>query len=312
MGLEDRAERELATVRRIGPLPEIKFVSAGELLRTPKPTDWLIRKILQSDSMNTIIGAPGSFKSNLAIDMAASVATGIDWHGRPTKQGAVFIIAGEGHNGLAKRLKAWSIVRGVDLESAPLFVSMGAVGLVEPLTAAAVSEEVERLAAQTKQHPVLVIVDTLARNFGPGDENSASDMSRFILNLDVHIRQRFKCSVTIVHHTGVMDSTRARGSSALFAAVDAEMICQRDGQERTLTLKCRKQKDGPEFEPILFEARIVELPWPGDDKLPKRPSPFLRQVRTLLSERRAPRSSDATSARRTTNCSRCTKNTGND
>jgi len=34
--------------------------------------------------------------------------------------------------------------------------------------------------ALTGSSPVLVVIDTVARNFGPGDENSTKDMSTFI------------------------------------------------------------------------------------------------------------------------------------
>ncbi|WP_439560713.1 AAA family ATPase [Roseinatronobacter sp.] len=53
---------------------------------------------------------PSSGKSFLAVGIALSVATGTPFHGRDTKQGAVFFIAGEGRNGLARRFAAWGMV----------------------------------------------------------------------------------------------------------------------------------------------------------------------------------------------------------
>ena len=247
-------------------IPEITFKSAGELLDKPAPTEWLVRNILERGCLYTLIGAPSSFKSGIAIDIAASVACGIAWHGNATRQGAVFYIAGEGHPGIKRRLKAWQIVKGDQLAPAPLYVSTGAASLIEPLNAASVSTVVQRIADRCKAKPEFVVIDTLARNFGAADENSAADMSRFITNIDTHIRQYFDCSVMIVHHSGVVDTSRARGSSSLKAAVDTEIIAERT--DRTVTLRCTKNKDAAEFEPMTFESRIVELPWLDEDGKP--------------------------------------------
>jgi len=272
--LEHRAELDGAAPiihlpRNREPLrvPVVRFVPASDLIATPQPINWLVRKIVVEGSMMLLIGAPASFKSSVALDIAASIATGAAWHGRPTNPGAVFFLAGEGNHGIARRLKAWTIYRDANLATAPLFVSTGSVGLIDPLNAAAVAEEVQRLIDQTGHVPRLVVIDTLARNFGPGDENSASDMGKFVSNLDLHLREGFKCAVLVVHHSGVMDASRARGSSALRAAVDTEIICDR--VDRTVTLRCAKMKDAQEFEPLAFEARVVELPWNGDDGEPE-------------------------------------------
>lgn len=267
--LESLAERQLPRVAdydrdRIVPL--VKFIAASDLVAQPRPLQWQIRGVFLRNTTIALIGAPATFKSFGAVDMAACIATGIDWHGRPTSKGAVFYLAGEGNAGIARRLKAWEIVHG-SLDGAPLFVSSGGIGLLDPLNAEAVAVEVERLAAAQNASPALVVVDTLARNFGDGDENSSADMGRFIQNLDRHIREPFGCTVKLVHHTGLADGARARGSSALRAAVDTEIIFERVGQ--TVTMRCTKAKDSPEFEPMAFEARSVELPWQADDGNPE-------------------------------------------
>lgn len=248
-------------------VPIVRFAPAEDLLEKPMPLQWLIRGVLLAGATVTMIGAPGTFKSNIALDVAASIAVGLPWHEHATKRGAVFFLAGEGNHGLARRLKAWTIVQGRSLEGVPLFVSAGGVGLIDPMNAAAVSAEVQRIAAEVRTDPVLVVIDTLARCFGPGDENSTADMSKFIASIDIHLRQHFGCAVLIVHHSGVMDNGRGRGSSALRAAVDTEIVCERT--DRTVTLRCTKSKDAPEFEPMALEARTVELPWNDDEGEPE-------------------------------------------
>ncbi|MBS4163217.1 hypothetical protein PRO82_000515 [Candidatus Protochlamydia amoebophila] len=50
--------------------------------------------------------------------------------------------------------------------------------------------------------PALIVIDTLARNFGGGDENKTQDMNKFIFSIDMYIRLPFSCCVLIVYHTG--------------------------------------------------------------------------------------------------------------
>ncbi|TXI80661.1 MAG: hypothetical protein E6Q39_02265, partial [Crocinitomicaceae bacterium] len=88
--------------------PEIKppknngfgLVHISDLLSDIRPTDWLIHGFFESDSMSLLFGDPAAGKSFVAIDLAACIATGKDWHGHKTKQGAVIYIAGEGMNGI--------------------------------------------------------------------------------------------------------------------------------------------------------------------------------------------------------------------
>lgn len=86
-----------------------EFVSAGELTATPTPVAYLIDGLIEAESFCLLFGQPSAGKSFVSISMAAAIATGRDWLGRGTQQGAVFYLAGEGHAGLARRLKAWEV-----------------------------------------------------------------------------------------------------------------------------------------------------------------------------------------------------------
>ena len=85
---------------------------------------------------------------------------------------------------------------------------------MDPVSAARVAQAVEALAADHGT-PKLIIVDTLARNLGNGDENSNADIGMFINNIDIHLRSRFGAAVLIVHHTGHLEKDRSRGASSL-------------------------------------------------------------------------------------------------
>lgn len=240
------------------------FTRVGDILQHLKPIDWLVRGYLEADSLALLFGDPGCGKSFVAIDLACAIATGSGWHGKAATQGAVFYIAGEGQNGLARRFKAWEILNGCNLAKAPLFVSHRPATLYDAESAAAVSQAVQALAAASGQTPRLIVIDTLARNFGGADENSTPDMNAFVANLDAHMKNPFHACVLIVHHTGHADKTRARGAMALKGALDAEYQLERD-EDGLIRWNTTKMKDAEHPEPLSFRLERVALPFLDED-----------------------------------------------
>ena len=238
------------------------FMPVGELVANIRPVAWLVRGYVEADSLALVYGEPGHGKSFLAIDLAASIATGTPWHGAETKPGAVFYIAGEGLNGLSRRFKAWETTRGASLAGVPLYVSQRAAPLDDNASAAEVLRVVDDLAAEAGQAPALIVVDTLARCFG-GDENSATDIGAFVTNLDA-LRHRWQATVLVVHHSGKDASRGARGSTALRGAVDAEYRVTKD-PAGTVTLESGKMKDADTPDRRAFRLAPVELPLVDDD-----------------------------------------------
>jgi hypothetical protein len=111
--------------------------------------------------------------------------------------------------------------------------------------------------------PDLVIVDTLARNFGSGDENSTKDMNAFVESLDL-IRAA-AVAVTVIHHTGKDAGRGERGSTALRGAADTVILAAQD--DTGLGLKCDKMKDGQPFTPyvVKFVPQIVGTDSEGEE-----------------------------------------------
>jgi len=232
-----------------------RFVAAGEL--PIKPVAWLIHRYLEKDTLAVMFGPPGKGKSFIALDLSCCIATDTAFHGLPVTQGAVFYIAGEGHNGIARRLSAWAGLNGVSLCGAPLYISEGPTDLASALNAAKVAEAVQALADKTGEHPALIVIDTLARNFG-GDENSATDVGQFVRHVDIHLRHTWKATTLIVHHSGKDSERGARGSSALKGAADAEYEVSRHDEDQLIRLTARKMKDADEPAPLAFE--LVNVP----------------------------------------------------
>lgn len=231
------------------------FVQACDM--QVKPLAWLVRDYIEEDTLAVMYGSPGMGKSFLALDISCCIATGIPFHGHDVKQGGVFYIAGEGHNGIARRLKAWTQHHGIPDMPAELFVSEAPTDLVNDVNVWRVAEAIRQRVNATGVVPRLIVIDTMARNFF-GDENSAADVGRFVSNVD-SIRRPWGATVLIVHHSGKDNSKGARGSSALKGAVDAEYEVSRPGGGKQIELTAHKMKDAESPPKLSFEMIIVPL-----------------------------------------------------
>lgn len=219
---------------------------------------YVVKGYLEEDSFNLIFGEPGCGKSFVSIGIACCVATGTPWHGHEVEKGLVVYIAGEGHNGLARRFKAWEIANGVSLKGAPIYKSQRASQLYDLAAAMDVAEAVNAVADAEGQPVRMVIIDTVARNMG-GDENSTQDMNQFIEHIDALLRHPHKAAVVLVHHSSKASPGQARGSTALRGALDAEYQVEMDGASKMIKLENRKMKDGEIPSPKQFNIKKVGL-----------------------------------------------------
>lgn len=231
-----------------------ELVQAGKI--EMKPIQWLIQDLVERDSLVLLFGDPGCGKSFFAIAVALCVATGSQFYGRDVKRGPVIYVAGEGHNGLKRRMMAWSLANKVGHDDAPLFVSMMPAALTDADMVKEIQAAIKMVSAEHGS-PVLIVIDTLARNFGPGDENSTQDMSKFIQAAD-DLRTISQATVLIVHHNGHGDKGRARGAMALKGALDAEYRLDKD-EAGTIRMEATKMKDAKYPEPCAFQLRSVPL-----------------------------------------------------
>jgi len=240
--------------RRPVATPSINFLSACEL--KVKPISWLVNDYLEQDTLAVMYGPPAGGKSFIALDVSCCIASATAFHGHEVQPGAVFYIAGEGHNGIARRLKAWATLRGTSTPPL-LFVSDAPADLADAGNAAKVGDAIELLADATGKQPTLIVIDTMARNFS-GDENSATEVGNFVRNADA-IRRRWAATVLIVHHSGKNSENGARGSSALRGAADAEYEVSRNSEDKVIRLASRKMKDAEEPEPLAFQLTGVPI-----------------------------------------------------
>jgi hypothetical protein len=241
------------------PKPLFPLIRADKLTAKPTPIDWLLEDILERNSLNLLFGEPGAGKSLFALDWAFCAAAGMEWHGHRTQQTDVVVIAGEGHAGLARRLKA--LEKKYDM-TAPtgLFISKCPADFMDSQNIAVVAETIKA----TCPNPGLVIIDTLHRNM-TGDENSSKDIGQFISNIDRLLRP-LGAAVLIVHHSGHGPKDRSRGSSSIRAAMDGEFSATKT--EKHIILTCHKSKDFDAPKPLMFDLTVTELGWQDSNGAP--------------------------------------------
>jgi hypothetical protein len=233
-----------------------EFVSLADFIAQPPQNTYLIKSVLPARGMAQIFGSSNVGKSFLAIDLAMHVALGRPWRGFKTKKACVLYIAAEGLGGLAGRMKAWCQRYGETPEL--FFIRPYSVELTVAGTAAALAEKIQSL----PHPPRFIILDTLAANFGPGNENDAQDMAVAMNALRTLSGDWLAASI---HHSGHGDKTRSRGHSSLYAAMDIELQVTRDDPKGPIKVTHTKCRDFDRMDPLFFALESEPLPWADED-----------------------------------------------
>lgn len=219
-----------------------KVKTRAEFMLSADP-QWLVDGILPFPGQTLLYGPSGLGKSFVGLDLACSVATGLQWLGHDVVQGDVLYIAGEGQAGFKKRLASWESARNVQAEQ--LYWLTDAPQFMEASEVEAVLEALAIAGA----NPALIIIDTLARTLVGGDENSAQDVGKYLASMEA-LKAMAGANIMVIHHSGHAVSERPRGSSSIMGAADTLIGLTGDKASMRLVLTCEKQKDGPEFSQI--------------------------------------------------------------
>lgn len=216
----------------------------------------LVKRLLVAGSLFVVIGESNSGKTFWVLDLALATAAGLEWRGRQTRKGLVIYIAGEGAASVRARVAAYRVAHPEISGGLPFAIIPQSVDLLNPEAVGSLIETIRAAESECGEKCAVVIVDTFARAMAGGDENSAKDVGFAVASAD-RIREAIGCCVGIVHHTGKDASKGARGSSALRAAVDTEILIE--GQHGPRTATVTKQRDLETGDPMPFELVPVTI-----------------------------------------------------
>jgi hypothetical protein len=222
------------------------------------PVRWLVEGLIPTQGFCALYGKPGSYKSFVALYLAAMIATGAQAFGRPTEAGDIVYLMGEGGAGLKPRRDAliqhYGLSPGVRVHFIRAQLNLRS-------TDADGTAMIQAVQAQGLK-PALLIIDTLAKAFGAGNENASEDMGAFILQCG-RIQDELQTAVLIVHHSGKDEARGQRGHSSLLGACDAELevvkVSAEDSPERVGQLTVTKQKDGEDGIRLGYKMQTVAL-----------------------------------------------------
>jgi hypothetical protein len=188
-----------------------------------KSISWLMQRILPAISVGFLIGESQSFKSFIAVSIAACISSGRDFGVlKVPKPRLVFYIAAEGGGSIPRRIKAEVDNYGEVGEQ--FIVIKKPINFNKPNDMAMLSSLIFHEELRQGVSAGLVIVDTLSQCAAGMDENSSADVA---LYLSACTEFAVKHGVTIlnVHHNN--RKGEYRGSGALFANSDFVLIADR-------------------------------------------------------------------------------------
>ena len=225
---------------------------------------WLLTGFIPKESVGVMYGKSASRKSFIAIDISCAIATGSLWHNQKTRKGGVVYVAAEGQMGISKRVKAWEIVTGQQVDQ--LYILGQAVVISETTAQNNLIQAIQEIEKHNDIKIELIVLDTLARNFS-GDENNNDAMGKFIRGCDF-VKTSTSASVLAIHHSGKDVSKGGRGHSSLHGAIDCEFQVSHDSKTGLTTLSNTKMKDAEETQDLVFDFQPIELGITSEDGEP--------------------------------------------
>jgi hypothetical protein len=160
-------------------LPDL--IDAADFLATPiEPPDELIAGILHKSSKLVLGGGSKSFKTWNLLDLAISVATGMDWLGRRTTQGKVLFLNFEIQpHAWQRRIAAVASAKGVEIKQGQIIL-WNLRGHAADFRVI-VPRIIERA---RRENFALNVLDPIYKLYGNTDENSAGNVALLLNSLE--------------------------------------------------------------------------------------------------------------------------------
>lgn len=213
---------------------------------------WLVAGLIPLGGLTAVTGTPKSFKTFLLQDLAISVATGQPFLGKfPVAQGKILFVDEEN-----PRRTTVNRFRSMGMSSTDEIVVLAKQGvhMDRPESVRALLEYVEQI------QPRLIIIDSLTKVHSK-NENQSNEMSDVFTEIKKLLKDD-RAVVVIHHHNKASrndkrgEGSSIRGSSNIFAELDAHLAVDRSGSERNdIVVTQGALRDAEEMRP--FRATLV-------------------------------------------------------
>jgi hypothetical protein len=230
----------------------------------------ILQGVLGDGEFSLFVAKPGTAKSVLVGDIGCHIAAGLDWHGRKVKQGLVVFFAAERKRLTERRVAAWSKKHGVT--GIPFVVVGGKLDLTTGLIdAKALATTIKGLEQRSGYACTLIILDTVTRTFGPGDQHQSKDMQKYVQSVD-ELNRATGAHIAAIHHSPWNDE-RGKGAIDLDGAIDVSFVVnvKGSGLAKVFTLACTGANDGEEGPVTSFQLESVALGTDPEGKITTAP-----------------------------------------
>jgi hypothetical protein len=234
--------------------------------------EWAVDGMIPESGITGLYGRPESFKSFLALHLAACISSGQPFLGRETcpsrrldgeQPPEVFYHWGEGTADLDARVNEGLTEEQFRAAQLRIRRKKG-LDLSD-------REQVQELARLIGGWPV-VIFDTV-KDYIPGGYENYLGISRAFQNLIEWADEWTACVILIAHSSTKGDGRSVVGTDEWLRSVDTQIQVSRRGKELGGTLSCDKIRQGPVFGPVPFvmkrTAHSLRVGKPAPPKLPK-------------------------------------------
>ena len=231
--------------------------------------EWIIDKLIPSNSVCVLTGKRGTLKTFIALNMAYSIATGTKFlNNFSTRSGGVLYLDKEnGVHIMKKRTAMLKNAMNLDIKDIKVgFICFSQLKIDRLGDTLALEKVIEQY------KPNVLFIDTYRRSIR-FDENDAGAVSKLFVDTLRPIVEQQNISIVLIHHDrkgGAGESgdemDEIRGSSDL--ANYADIILKMERRGNNLILKQLKNRNAPEEKPIkittVFDDDKLELQYGGE------------------------------------------------
>ena len=266
--IEAEKEAEARAQRLIG---RWKLRSLTDAYQERPPLKFIVDGLLPCPSLSIVYGGPGSLKSMLLADLAATVVCGAPWleqlPGSTSPPGVTFatvqsaVLWIDFDNGIRRtdeRIEAFARARQL-APDAPLYY----VSMPQPWLDASQTTMISELAELvTETNAKLIIIDNLGLITGSTEENSG-EMAQVMGNLR-WLCEETETAVIAVHHQrksggssdkGIRKGEMLRGHSSIEASLDLALLVERKEGEDSVAVIPTKVRGFKEYN--IFGAHFT-------------------------------------------------------
>ena len=227
-------------------------------LKSFRACEWLLKGYISTGPSLCLIFAPsGMGKTFIVIDLFLTLAYGLlSWHGIECRKARCLYMCAEGYAAVLPRIQCWMEQHNLTAGyTDDFFIENGTITLDDPASVDKLQKVLDHRFGTKK--PDIIAVDTM-NLFMKGDENATQSATAFVQALKA-LSAENNSTILLVHHTGVADEKRGRGSTVFKGSLDTELRLSRAEDPDILLFDQTKNRLGRLMdEPIAFKLEEHE------------------------------------------------------